>query len=140
MITVLVRVIKASRMIVILMASHDDRFHSTPVGDTSTQTKALRSRHRLCQLSCSVRGDPTETQPVGLLIAQRVCVWMICVHKHTQKILLFPNETTARASRHQTFTSNFIWAEYPPGEDYLKHKIRKKTGRGSIWHRLSHLK
>lgn len=30
MITVLVRLIKASRMIVILTASHDDRFHSTP--------------------------------------------------------------------------------------------------------------
>ena len=33
MITVLVRVVKASRMIVILTASHDDRFHSTPAGD-----------------------------------------------------------------------------------------------------------
>lgn len=30
MITVLVRVIKASRMIVIFTASQDDRFHSTP--------------------------------------------------------------------------------------------------------------
>lgn len=30
MITVLVRVAKASRMIVIFTASHDDKFHSTP--------------------------------------------------------------------------------------------------------------
>ena len=46
MITVLVRVVKASRMIVILTASHDDRFHSTPAETPRTQTQALRqNRH-----------------------------------------------------------------------------------------------
>lgn len=51
MITVLVRVVKASRMIVILTASHDDRFHSTPAGDdmgvekTGMQTSGYVSCH-----------------------------------------------------------------------------------------------
>ncbi len=54
MITVLVRVVKASRMIVILTASHDDRFHSTPAEtpahkhrhwETGTQTSSYVSCH-----------------------------------------------------------------------------------------------
>ena len=40
MITVLVMVVKASRMIVIFTASHDDRFHSTPgAAKTHTHTR-----------------------------------------------------------------------------------------------------
>lgn len=38
MITVLVRVVKASRMIVIFTASQDDRFHSTPAETKHTHT------------------------------------------------------------------------------------------------------
>lgn len=39
MITVLVRVTKASRMIVILTASHDERFQSTPEGVGKSKNK-----------------------------------------------------------------------------------------------------
>lgn len=46
MITVLVRVVKASRMIVIFTASHDDRFHSTPVETTRGNNKRERERRR----------------------------------------------------------------------------------------------
>lgn len=63
MITVLVRVVKASRMIVILTASHDDRFHSTPVVETPAFKKHMHWRKtdkackhlQLCQLSRAVR-------------------------------------------------------------------------------------
>ncbi|TNN84529.1 hypothetical protein EYF80_005229 [Liparis tanakae] len=44
MITVLVSVVKASLMSVILMASHDDKFHTTPV-ETRAKTQALSSGH-----------------------------------------------------------------------------------------------
>lgn len=65
MITVLVRVIKASRMIVIFTASQDDRFHSTPAERDTEKTTQLR------QLSGAVRFNPGEThrQLGGFLIA-----------------------------------------------------------------------
>lgn len=68
MITVLVRVIKASRMIVIFTASQDDRFHSTPA---ERHRKKKQTNSQLHQLSGAVRFNPRETQRQlgGFLIA-----------------------------------------------------------------------
>lgn len=76
MITVLVSVVKASLMIVILMASHDDRFHTTPV-----ETPARKHRHWEADThtsGCAVRLTQQRKPQLGLLIAQ-------CVHLSTNK-------------------------------------------------------
>lgn len=57
MITVLVRVVKASRMIVIFTVSHDDRFHSTPVKRAAHKHGCEEHRHGnppWCHLPCAV--------------------------------------------------------------------------------------
>lgn len=82
MITVLVRVVKASRMIVILTVSHEDRFHSTPAETPTSKHRQWENRHanlQLCQLSCAVRITKQKYQQPGLVIAQ-------CLGMRPQKI------------------------------------------------------
>lgn len=73
MITVLVRVVKASRMIVIFTASHDDRFHSTPVETTRGNNKRERETQRIVRraepsssVSCQLQLDELHTQTENL--------------------------------------------------------------------------
>lgn len=58
MITVLVRVVKASRMIVIFTASHDDRFHSTPVETTRGNNKKKKRERERRRESSDVQNPP----------------------------------------------------------------------------------
>lgn len=53
MITVLVRVVKASRMIVILTESQEERFHSTPAETTEERGggRDMRQGHKLLVVS-----------------------------------------------------------------------------------------
>lgn len=104
MITVLVRVVKASRMIVIFTASHDDRFHSTPMKAGGHRCEdSRRAKAELRQLSCAVRATRQRYQQ-QFLIAQRVDPSMTRTHaepdSHTEppekKKILFTKEAAAQ--------------------------------------------
>lgn len=114
MITVLVRVVKASRMIVIFTASHDDRFHSTPTATPAANTGMKKTnRHanlELRQLSCAVRVNRQRHQQRGLFNSS-VCVdsSMTRTHAETDSHIepLWKHKGSS-SSRHHTFTLHLI--------------------------------
>lgn len=137
MITVLVRVIKASRMIVIFTASQDDRFHSTPA-ERHTRRKAPSSTS--CQEHLGLRR--TDKSAVFLIAATRLLGHRLQGHtgRHDSRRKA-PTLTKRRQQLEASKTHSKFHRGAMPPRGRLRLEIEEENaGKESIWHQRSLLK